>query len=457
VQHDLAKLSGIVRSTIRRHRMIESGDRVLVAASGGPDSTGLALVLGELRSRLRCELVVAHVHHGLRGVESDAGERAAAESAAALGVPFVRADAAVEAGGNLEARARGARYRALHELAETNGCNRIATGHTRDDQAETFFLRLLRGAGAEGLAGILPSRPDGVIRPLLDCDRERVAALVRRRGLVWVADSMNEDPRFARTRVRRELLPLLRGLDPGAVGLVARAADSLRAAAEAQQEWLRGALGDGRELETSRLEGLSPDLRLVVVRAWLERQEPELRPSWRLVAGVAALVERVGPGTAVDIAPGRRVVRSGDRLIAAPAVDGEAIDSRRLEIGKPQRLPGGWLLTSELRRGAVELPRDLWSAVLDLDKCGELGVRSSRRGDRIRPLGMDGSKKLAEVFGSRQVPRAARPGYPVIISGDDLLWVPGVARSSTSAVDRSTVRVAILHAERLTVAGRHTP
>jgi tRNA(Ile)-lysidine synthase len=111
-------------------------------------------------------------------------------------------------------------------------------------------------------------------------------------------------------------------------------------------------------------------------------------------------------------------------------------------------LPGGWLLTSEVRRGPVALPEDLWSAALDLDRCRELRVRSSRRGDRIEPLGMEGSKKLAEVFGSRRVPRSARAGYPVVTSGDDLLWVPGVARSRTSAIDEASVHVAILHAER---------
>ncbi len=448
--------------------MIGRGDRVLVGVSGGSDSTGLALVLSELRSRLDFDLVVAHVHHGLRGVEADAGESVAAATAADLGLPFARAGVEIAAGGNLEARARAERYRALHELAAEHSCTRIATGHTRDDQAETFLLRLLRGAGADGLAGIHPVRADAVVRPLLDCTRDQVALVVGLRGLPVVEDSMNVDRRFLRTRVRHDLLPLMEELNPQIVGLAARAADSLRGAAAAQERWVDGRL-DARasELNLAAVRALPADLRSVLIRAWLMRADPELRPSARSVAGVEWLVDAGDAesppsphvGASVDIAPGRCVERRGDRLVmSAPTpTPPTSITSRPLDFGSPQPLPGGWLLVSEIHHRRVSLPADLWSAVCDLDKCGELAVRSPLAGDRIRPLGMTGRKKLGEVFGAQSIPTSDRASYPVITSGDELLWVPGVVRASETTVDGSTTRFALLTAKRLPIAGPETP
>ncbi len=438
--------------------MIAPGDRVLVAVSGGSDSAGTALVLSELSARLECELVLAHVHHGLRGAEADAGEAAAAALAAALDLPFVRADVRLEDGGNLEARARAERYRSLHELAARSSCNRVATGHTRDDQAETFLLRLLGGAGAEGLAGIRPVRADGVIRPLLDCDRDQVAVLVGQRGLPVADDSMNKDPRFLRTRVRHDLLPLLKDLNPGIVSLAARSADSLRAAAMAQDRWAATKLdADSDALSLSSLEGLPAELRAVVVRAWLSRSAPQGRLSARTVSGVEWLTGAGVEGAAVDLSPRRRVERRGDRLVMVDRDEDLPIANRPLELGVSLSLPGGWLLRSEVRQGPVPLPSDLWSAVCDLDRCGVLQVRSARDGDRIRPFGMSGTRKLARVFGDRRVPRPARVSYPVVTSGDEVLWVPGVVRAAETAVDRSTTRIAVLSAERLTVAGAKGP
>lgn len=301
--------------------MIAAGDRVLVAVSGGPDSTGLALLLVALRSRLRCALVVAHVHHGLRGADADADEAAAAAVAARLDLPFVRSGLRLPGGGNVEARARTARYQALHDLATASGCNRIATGHTRDDQAETFLLRLLRGAGAEGLAGIQPVRADGVIRPLLDCARDDVSAIIAEHDFEVRADAMNADRRFLRSRVRHELLPLMKSLGPGIVALCARSADSLRGAAAAQEEWAEQRLGDaasGSTLRWSTLADLEPDLRGVLLRSWLRRAVPAARLTARTLAGIERLASDDGPGRALDLAPGWRIERVGGSLRVAP-------------------------------------------------------------------------------------------------------------------------------------------
>jgi tRNA(Ile)-lysidine synthase len=276
VRHALATLLGTVQRTIRAHQMLAPGQRVLVAVSGGPDSTGLLLVLATLRRKLGVTLVAAHVNHRLRGREADLDEACAAAAAAALDVPFVRAelDGDLGRGGNLEARARRQRYAALHSLAAELGCAAVATGHTLDDQAETVLMRLLRGSGGRGLAAIHPRRADGVIRPLLDCRRAAVAAVVRDAGLATRTDASNRDPRFLRTHVRERVLPLLREFNPA----IAQACANLAAAAGAERRvvtaWADAQLAavapDG-ELRVAALLAIVPPLRPLLVRRWLVR------------------------------------------------------------------------------------------------------------------------------------------------------------------------------------------
>jgi tRNA(Ile)-lysidine synthase len=276
VQHALASLLGVVQRTVRAHALLAPHDGVLVALSGGPDSTGLLLALTLLRRKLGIRLVAAHVNHRLRGAEADGDEAAAAATAAALGVVFVRAElpADLARGANLEARARTLRYAALRRLAADQGCGKIATGHTLDDQAETVLMRLIRGSSGRGLGAVRPRRADGVIRPLLDCRRAAVEAVVRQAGLTYRLDASNRDPRFLRTHVRERVLPLLAELNPSIV----RACANLAAAAGGERriisEWadaqLAAAAADGR-LDVAWLLQLAPTLRPLLVRRWLLR------------------------------------------------------------------------------------------------------------------------------------------------------------------------------------------
>ncbi len=218
-----------VARTLIDARPFTPGERVLIATSGGPDSTALLDVLARLRKRggLPGTLVLmAHgVDHGLR--ESAAAELDLAEAHAARHhIPFARTRVSVAAGGNLQARARAARRSALLAAADAAGATAIATAHHADDRAETVLLRLLRGGGARALAP-LPLRDGRWTRPLLAATRADVEAHVSRHALPVARDPSNEDPRFARTRVRRELLPLLQSLDPAIVAHLNSLADEL--------------------------------------------------------------------------------------------------------------------------------------------------------------------------------------------------------------------------------------
>jgi tRNA(Ile)-lysidine synthase len=222
----------LVERAVRDHALVSPGERVVVACSGGPDSTALLHALARLAPRLRCSIVAHGVDHGLRAAA--AAELAlAANVARELGVPFSTSCVDLGRGPNLQARARAARLGLLVAAAKANGASVIATGHTADDRAETVLLRLLRGAGPRGLAALPPRAPApgasevSLVRPLLRARRADVLAHLARHALPFAQDPSNADVRFARARVRHELLPQLESMAPGIVEHLGDLADML--------------------------------------------------------------------------------------------------------------------------------------------------------------------------------------------------------------------------------------
>jgi len=205
----------LVRAALRRHELLPRGSSVLVAVSGGPDSMALLHVLAGLRRELGFGLFAHGIDHGLRA-EAPLELDAAASFAKELDVPFGRSRVNVDAGGNLQARARTARWDALEAAARSAGAARIATGHHADDRAETLLIRVLRGTTTRGLA-VLPPRDGDRIRPMLQARRSDVDAHVRRHRVPHSLDPSNRDPRFLRVRVRQEILPALERLNPRVV------------------------------------------------------------------------------------------------------------------------------------------------------------------------------------------------------------------------------------------------
>ena len=241
-------LTSLVRAALREGDLIPRGATVVVAVSGGPDSMALLHVLGGLRRRLAFGLFAHGVDHGLRpeaSAELDVVER----FAASLDVPFARTRVVVEPGANVQARARAARWEALHAAAKAAGADRVATGHHADDRAETFLMRILRGTTPRGLAVLPPSSVPRAatlasrapseaqaprrIRPMIRARRADIVAHVTRHEIPYCTDPSNRDPRFLRVRLRQELLPVLERLSPRAVEHMCAIADGLGAACSA--------------------------------------------------------------------------------------------------------------------------------------------------------------------------------------------------------------------------------
>jgi tRNA(Ile)-lysidine synthase len=264
-----------VRRTIEARALIPRGARVLCACSGGPDSAALLFVLARLAPELSFELEAASVDHGLRA--SAASDVAiAAQQAAAVGVQFHALRVDVERRPSLQAQARAARYEALLQLAAARKAVRVAVGHTRDDQAETVLLRLIRGTGLSGLSAIDPAREDGVIRPLIDCDRQEVHRLAREQFQSIAVDASNADERFERVRIRTHLMPLLLSENPQIARHLSALADEARdyrAPLElAARTLLDAACADlpPRTLRAAALAERPALLRRAALRTWLQ-------------------------------------------------------------------------------------------------------------------------------------------------------------------------------------------
>lgn len=230
-----------VAEAVRRASLIRPGDAVLVAVSGGADSVCLLTLLHEMRERALAPgivLRIAHVNYGLRGDESEGDEAFVRDLGANLGVPVSceRAPLMPTSGGTLQSRAREARYAFFRRMLQEQGMTSVATGHTADDQAETVLLWLMRGAGMTGLAGIPVKREGAVVRPLLGVTRQQVLAYLAFRGLSYRSDSSNDRPQYRRNRIRQEVVPVLRAMNPRIVEVLARGADLLSADAALLEE-----------------------------------------------------------------------------------------------------------------------------------------------------------------------------------------------------------------------------
>jgi tRNA(Ile)-lysidine synthase len=238
-----------VRAALREHDLVPRGSTVLVAVSGGPDSMALLHVLAGLRRRGGFGVFAHGVDHGLRpeaATELDLAER----FARSLDVPFARTRVRVEPGGNVQARARSARWEALTEAAAQVGAARIATGHHADDRAETFLMRILRGTGKKGLA-VLPPRAGVRVRPMLYARRADIEAHIARHGIPYAVDPSNCDPRFLRARVRHEVLPVLTQIEPRVVEHIGTLADALCGPTFFQAKGERDGEGDDAKKDES--------------------------------------------------------------------------------------------------------------------------------------------------------------------------------------------------------------
>ncbi len=449
--------------------MLPAGGRVLVALSGGPDSVGLLHLLRELEAR--GELIVAgaaHLNHAMRPA-SDQDERFCRELAAGLGIPLCveRADVRARAREwrtSTEDAGRRARYAFFARALADLGADAVATGHTVDDQAETFLLQMIRGAGPRGLSAISP-KTGPVCRPLLDLHRGELRAWLAANALPFREDESNQDQAFMRNRVRHLLMPLLRQeFSPGIVDVLGREA----AIARADEACLQGHAIEvarsvvltterGIEVDAAALLSLDPAIASRVARIALTDGGSSRFVGFRHVEALLALAGRRS-GSTVSL-PGGEARRTGDRIVLgrAPVHFGTGFHVALVVPGEVLLEPQGWAVSARAgpalacRPPADPEPGGLAVALRAEGLAYPLAVRSRRRGDRLRPAGMGGrSKKLQDLFVDRKVPRELRDTVPLVVDGrGHILWVVGHAATEEFRVTEPLQGVLLLKARRL--------
>ena len=457
-------LSRVLR-TVRMHRMVSHGGRVLVALSGGADSIAMLHLLRELETTGVLTIAgVAHFNHRLRGAAADADERFCRDVAASLDLPIevdstdVRGLAAAE-GRSLEDAARTARYAFLEAAADRLEAEAIAVGHSVEDQAETFLLRLLRGAGPRGLAGIRP-RTGRVVRPLIEISRQELRDYVQERQLAFREDESNADLSIARNAVRHRLLPVLQAFSPSVADVLAREADIARE----DEDFLSQTAIDlassivldtkhGIEVEIESVRVLHPALASRVVREALDRAAPGQFFGRDHIRSTLTLMDAPvnGAGAALSL-PGLSVRREGGRLVFG----GSRLEPFSNSFQFPLSIPGevalpGWTVSAQAESEKGD--RSFSAAAVSVAAVMKLPlvVRSRKPGDRFRPLGMGGQgRKLQDFLVDRKVSRSERDTLPLVVDSDDrIVWVVGQSVAEDFRVTDTSQGVILLKAKRL--------
>jgi len=463
-------LAARIRRTAEREGLWQPGDTILAAVSGGPDSTALLHLLRRLSGECGFRLAAAHVNHGFRGEESAREAEFVRRLCAGLGVTLDEAGFDLpsyieETGMNAQAAAREKRYAFLREAAARHGASRIALAHHADDQAETVLMRLLRGAGTAGIAGMPIKRREGnveLIRPLLRITKMELLQYCAREGLDFREDSSNLKTVYFRNAVRLEILPFLERYNPNVSASLVRLAEISRAeddylggeAERAFDQFVRREHG-GFAMDRAAFLGLHVALQrrlITLILIYLGVEKGSI-PFERIDAIREAAAEGSPTTSVIEAGRGVRFLREYDVLRwtkggAAPGDAGfeyeAAADAGVLEVPEA----GGRLVFRRIRRAPGEpvpapVAESRFAALFDEDALAyPLRVRSWRPGDRMRLSGLNGSKKVQDIFVDGKVARSARGRIPLVLDAEGrLLWIAGIRRSADAPVTEGTKRV----------------
>jgi tRNA(Ile)-lysidine synthase len=463
------RLDRLFDETVARDGLIASGDSILVAVSGGPDSVALLHLLLARADRCRLHLGVAHLDHGLReesGQDAEFVQRMAAGLGLAVHVEKIEvARMQRQLHLSLEEAARKARYDFFRRTAGQQGYTKVALGHHRDDNVETLLLHLLRGGGRLGLGGIRPMRQGVYIRPLIRAGRIDIEDYLRRQELAFLNDRTNTDSTLLRNRIRHRLIPVLESdYRPGVRATLSRTAEVLAA----EEEWIEDLLRPVFEqLITDRRPGqmalaaaalgkLPPAAARRMVRSALRLSCGDLsRIGFAHVEQIIHLSRLSGEAGPVYLPGNLRVLRHQDQLVFAQQDPGLTLAPHRVppgdyEYSLPEagvlliRETGDRITLSEVLRQAVADPTAAGAQTAFLDRDAvqfPITIRNRRPGDRFYPLGAGGSQKLKKFFIDHKIPDAQRRRCALLVSGGRILWVAGHRIDHQARINPSTRRV----------------
>jgi len=457
-----------VRHTIEENEMINSGDKVVVAVSGGPDSMCLLHILYSLREELNIQLAAAHVNHCLRGEEADADEAYVRDFCSSLGIEFYsrRIDIhkiAEERNLSCETAGREVRYDFFQELLFKLNAQKIALAHNANDQAETVLMRIMRGSGMEGLVGIKPVRDNIYIRPIINILRTDIEAYCRSNNLKARIDKSNLENIYNRNKVRLELIPYIQeNFNKDIVNTLIRLSQTI----SKDNEYLEKLTEERYELyvipvgkrKVIRKEAFSePDAILTrVIRLALLRLLGTLKNFEKLHIYEVIDIAQRSTGKKVILPNGVMAVNSyGDIELSIIARENHEIDNKeefKIYINKVNDVQyGKYKISAKLveSQKILNFKNKILTKYFDYDKIkGDITLRYRKDGDRFTPLGMSGSKKLKDIFIDMKIPQEERNKIPLICFGEDIGWIVGYRVSDKYKVTNESKNIIEINIER---------
>lgn len=458
-----------VRNTIRRFGMLNSGDTVVIGVSGGVDSVVLLHILVKLSEEYKLSVIAAHLNHGLRGKESDRDEAFVEELAKKLGVKFtskrVDINSLLKKGDSLQDIAREVRYAFFEDAAKRYTADKIATGHNLDDQAETMIIRFLRGAGLNGLSGILPKRGK-YIRPLLDVSRKEIEEYADKNRLKSVRDSSNKSTKYLRNHIRLKLMPALEHYNPRLKNDMARLAHIIAKDEEYLADKAKGAYkkcmkDQGKSTVSFHLKKLIGLHDAIKARIFFMAVEELLGSSKGFysyhVEDFFKLLTNNAPNVSINLPHNLTLykeydvvtIEKGQGSSASGGAKGQgALFEKVLKINaKTAVIADSGLRITEFRTELLTTsdlrpPTSSNVAYFDYDKLKRpLIVRNFRPGDRMVPSGMKGHKKVKELFQEKKIERRRRGLIPIVVSGDKIIWVAGIRQTEHGKIGSTTRKI----------------
>ncbi len=460
---DVLVIEDIFHETVNKYRMLDKGDGVVVALSGGPDSMALFHLLYRFKDCYGINLITVHLNHNFRPGEAEKEAEYVRRVSEARRIPCIIESCDVPTmarRGNLswEQAGRKARYEFFNRVMADMNYNRIAVAHNHNDQAETVVMRFIRGSGMEGLGGIHPVRGN-IIRPLIEVPRRLIEEYCRAHNLNPVIDRSNMEPVYTRNKIRLELLPYLRKeYNENIDGVVCDTAYLLRDENDflsriASQNFREALLSGGKNrlvMDLNKLNGFHDALLRRVLRLAVEKLKGDKTDiAFKHIQDIICLVKAGKTGACIHLPHGIRAETGYGKFFITSGEDVTQSIDRIYEL----RVPGetfidelgsvveATILTQEdycKEKGS----RDRFTAYLDFDKTGEyLYLRGRKAGDRFKPLGMKGTRKIKDFFIDLKIPRRERDAVPLIQNSRDIVWVTGLRINEDYKIDGSTVNI----------------
>ncbi len=452
-----------VKATISVYSMLSGGETILIGLSGGPDSVCLLTALNTLKDDFNLKLHALYVDHGLRAAETPSEIKFCGNICETLSISFISRSIDVKAyaaehGMNKQEAARELRYKAFDEVFFVIKADKIALGHNADDQLETFFMRFLRGSGPKGLAGIPPVRAK-IIRPLIDVERREIEKFLDQQGVSYLVDSSNLKEDYLRNKLRLLVVPEIRRINPNITETVSRTMEVLRQeeryfdliVTKSLMKLICRKTDDRIDLFLTPLEAMDK----VILRRVLRRAIDETRGLRGMgfvhIEEVIDLVRRGRHGARLYLPKGLRVIKNYSTLVMTSEPPFRLKASGLDVPGKAflQDIKAVIEATINEDRGVCGEGKSC--AVFDADKVHDkLAVRARGKGDFFYPLGFGKRKKLQDFFVDEKVPRDERDAVPIVVTGNDIIWVAGHRGDDRFRTTESTRRFLRLELKRKT-------